>query len=154
MSEHSTDHTSSAREDEQPPDEIRYPTDHVLGVLDAEAQLTAAVQALRGGGFLESELHVTTGQAAADRLDASTGRSGLAGLAIRIAETLGIENDEMQLKSRYEDAMRDGHFVIAVAAATDERKGRAAELLREHGAHTVASFGRFTYTGIVPPRIA
>jgi len=152
MSERSSDHTSSQREDRQPPGEIRYPTDHVLGVLDAEAQLTSAIQALRSGGFLESELQVATGQAAADRLDASAGRGGLAGLAIRIAESLGIENDEMSLKSRYEEAMRDGHFVLAVAAPTKERKDLAAELLREHGAHTVASFGRFTITGIVPPK--
>jgi hypothetical protein len=69
-------------------------------------------------------------------------------LANRIAESLGNDNDEMALKSRYEDALRAGHFVVAVATPTQERKDRASELLREHGAHTIASFGRFTITAV------
>ena len=154
MSERSSDQTSSHSEHEQSTSEIAYPSDHVLGVLDTGAQLTAATQALQSGGFLPSEIHVMCGRAAADRLGDSTGRGGLAGLAIRIAERLGIENDEMKIKSRYEAAMRDGHFVVAVDSATDERKDRAAAMLREHGAHTVASFGRFTITGLVPPKHA
>ena len=152
MTERSSERTSSPHGDAPTTGELQYPSDHVLGVLDEAAQLTATTQALRGGGFTESEVSVMCGRAQADRLGESTGRGGLAGLAIRIAERLGIENDEMKLKTRYEDAMRDGHFVVAVAAATDERKSRAAELLREHGAHTVASFGRFTITGVVPPK--
>ena len=68
---------------------------------------------------------------------ASTGRTGLAGLAIRIAEKLGIENDEMAAKEHYEQALRDGRFLVAVSAPTDERRALAASLLRENGGHFV-----------------
>jgi hypothetical protein len=148
MAEHPSDRAHASHDDAQRTGYVEYPTDHVLGVLDTEAQVTAAAQALTNGGFLTSEIRVATGRTAADRLGESTGRSGLAGLAIRIAESLGIDNDEMALKSRYEDALRAGHFVVAVATPTQERKDRASELLREHGAHTIASFGRFTITAV------
>jgi hypothetical protein len=131
---------------------VRYPTNSVLGVVDAPAQLERAVAALTSGGFLADEIQVATGAAAADAVHASTGRSGLASLAVRIAERLGIQDDEMEFKAHYEQALRDGRFVVMVSAATEARKERATELLREHGAHAVSFHGRFTIEGLVPPR--
>jgi hypothetical protein len=144
MSEKPADHAAARREDAQPDEPVRYPTNHVLAVLDTEEQLTAAVEALIGGGFLDSEVHVRTGTAAADRLNESTGRGGLAGLAVRIAERLGIEDDEMANKDEYERALRDGRFLLRVATPTEEQKERASQILHEHGAHMVRFFGRFT----------
>lgn len=131
---------------------IRYPVNHVLAVLDTQTQAEAAARALTANGFLASEVSVVTGPAAADALHAATGRRGLADLAVRIAERIGVQDDEMEFKSHYEAAMRDGRFVLLVAAATDERKDRAASLLREHGAHSISFHGRFTIEGIDPPR--
>jgi hypothetical protein len=131
---------------------LRYPTDHVVGVLDTEQQVADAVAALTAGGFMASEEQVASGAAAADRLNASTGRVGLGKLAVRVAERLGIANDEMRLKDRHEEALRDGRFVILVATPMDDRKDRAAQLLFEGGAHTLAYMGRFTIEGFVPPR--
>jgi hypothetical protein len=128
-----------------------YPTHHVLGVIDTHEQAERAVEALTRGGFLESEIHVATGPIAADRVHATTGRAGLANLAIRIAERLGVADDEMETKASYEAALREGHFLLLVAAATDARKERAAQLLREHGAHSVNYMGRFTREEIFPP---
>jgi hypothetical protein len=84
----------------------------------------------------------------ADRLKASTGRGGLAGVAIRVAQKLGLEDDEMSLKSVYEQALRDGSFVVLVDAPTGERKERAAEVLRQHGAHSIHYLGRFLIEGM------
>ena len=135
------------------PDEpIRYPVDHVIGVLDTREQAQTTVQSLTSHGFLESEVHVVTGPTAADALHATTGRSGLTDLAVRIATRLGVQDDEMEFKSHYEEAMREGRYVVLVAAASDERKDRATALLRDHGAHSVSFHGRFTIEGIVPPR--
>jgi len=129
---------------------MRYPENHVVGVVDTPEQLRSAVQALREGGFLTSELDVTCGTGAADALDATTGRTGLAGLAIRVAERLGIENDEMATKERYEQAMRDGHFVVSASAPTDERKALAATILQEHGGHFINFLGRYTMVRMHP----
>jgi hypothetical protein len=133
---------------QEPPAKIRYPTNHVVAVIDKEVPLAAAVESLTSGGFLESEIHVTCGTTEADRLRASTGRGGLAHVAIRIAQQLGLEDDEMALKTTYEQAMRDGGYVVRVAAPTDERKERAADVLRKHGAHTINFLGRFTVEGM------
>jgi hypothetical protein len=131
---------------------IRYPVDRVVAVLDTAPQVKTAAEALRAGGFLDSEINVTSGAAAADALDDATGRTGLAGLAVRIAEKLGIEDIEMERKTKYENAMRDGKFVVAVLAPSDERKKRATQILREFGAHTANYFGKYTIEGLIPPR--
>lgn len=133
---------------QEPPAKIRYPTNHVVAVIDKEVPLAAAVESLTSGGFLDSEIQVSCGTAEADRLRASTGRGGLAGVAIRIAQRLGLEDDEMALKSHYEQAMRDGGYVVRVATPTEERKERAADVLRKHGAHSINFLGRFVVEGM------
>jgi hypothetical protein len=131
-------------------DPIRYPENHILGVVDTADQVSSAIQALTAGGFLASELGVTCGTDAADALDATTGRRGLAGLAIRIAERLGIENDEMALKERYEQALRDDKFVVSAAAGTEERRAVAARILKEHGGHFINFLGRYSMERMHP----
>lgn len=130
---------------------IKYPANHIVGVVDTMDQITAIVSELRSDGLGDSEIFVHSGSSHADALESSTGRTGLAGVVIRIAEALGIENVEMEVKSRYEQATRDGHYVILVAAPSEERKDRVSEILEQGGAHTVAFHGRFTIEGIVAP---
>jgi hypothetical protein len=124
-------------------DSSRYPTDHVVGVVDTADQARAAWTALTHSGFLESEVTVSYGEAAAAAMDATTGRSGLTNLAMRIAAHFGVQDDEMAIKERYEQALRDGHFVVAVLAPTDERKELAAQVLRDNAATSVHFLGRF-----------
>jgi hypothetical protein len=80
---------------------IRYPTNHLLAVVDTREQAMAAITALTSGGFLDSEIQFGTGAANADQLDATTGRSGLTGMLIRLAERVGITDEEMETKDRY-----------------------------------------------------
>lgn len=143
---------SDAHSAHTPDGPVRYPTNVVLGVLATEEQLERAVVALTSGGFLDSEIHVTAGPEAADALRASTGRTGLSGIAARIAQRLGVADSEMEFKSHYEQAMRDGRYVVGIDAPTEARKARATEILRAHDADAVSFHGRFTIEGIVPPR--
>jgi len=131
---------------------IRYPTNHLLAVVDTREQALAAVAALTSGGFMDSEIQFGTGAANADELDASTGRSGLAGMLIRLAERIGVTDEEMETKDRYEHAMRDNRFVLVVMAPTDERKHRATQILREQGAHTMTYFNKHSLEYITPPK--
>ena len=124
-------------------DSVRYPTDHVVGIIDTADQVRSAYSALTASGFLESEVSISSGQAAADALNANTGRTGLAHLAIKIAERFGVGDDEMELKERYEEALRAGRFVVYVLAPTDERRERAASILRDQGARSVNFLGKF-----------
>jgi len=131
---------------------LPYPTHHVVAVLDTADQVADAVQELTSSGFLASEVQVGCGTAAADALAASTGRKGLSGLAVRVAEAIGYENFEMRVKSVVEQALRDGHYVVLVAAPHGERKDLAIETLRKHGAHTVSYHDRLTVEAVIPPK--
>ena len=130
---------------------IRYPTNHVIGVVDGAEQAQRVVEALTGGGFLESEVHLGSGVQRADDLHATTGRTGFANMMVRLAERLGVEDEEMEFKSLYERAMRDGHVVVLVAAPTAERKALATRMLREHGARSITFHGKYTIESIQPP---
>ena len=145
-------HDSSAESHRAPHEPVQYPANHVLAVLDDHAQAVAAVTDLRNAGYLESEIELNTGAERADDVAASTGRGGLAGMLIRLAGRLGVADEEMETKNRFEQALRDNRFVIAVATPSDERKERATTILREHGGHSVAYFGKHPIEYITPPK--
>jgi hypothetical protein len=138
---HGDSESATAHGTSQP---IRYPTNHVLAVIDEPEQLRSALAALETSGFMESELGVRCGEGVADALAATSGRTGLSDLAMRFSDWIGLTNDEMEIRHRYEAALREGAFVVSVAAPTDERKDAAARILREHGAHFVNFLGRYT----------
>ncbi len=152
--------TSPSHDDETPSHRasgdapITYPENQVIGVLDDAERVATAVEALTAGGFGDDDVHVSCGAERADALRDTTGRRGLAGLATRIADTLGIQNVEMEMKAHYEQAMRDGRYVVRVEAPSDDRKARAAGILQEHGGHAISYHGRYTIEGMVPPNRA
>lgn len=152
MSASQRDHHEQPHDAAGSSEPIRYPTHNLVGVLDTLEQLREATKDLMSQGFLASEINVAQGRVAADRLDATTGRGGFTGLALQIAEKLGLQDEELEFKDHYERAMRDGRFVIRVAAPTEERKDRATEILKQNGAHSVAYFGKYTIHGIVRPK--
>jgi hypothetical protein len=150
MTDIHTDVDASSGAIELSDETIRYPTNHVLSILDDADQLAAATNALSASGFLDSEVTVACGRGAADALGANTGRTGLAHLVIRIAQYFGLPNEESEMKARYEDALRHGRFVVLVSAPTDERKKLASKVLAEHGAKYITFLGRFQFEVISP----
>jgi hypothetical protein len=150
MTEPRIDRDATKRSAGQSAEPIQYPTNHVLGIVDTPEQLGSAATALTGAGFRDSEIDVSCGQVAADDLAATTGRTGLANVAIRIAERLGIADEEMEVKAQYEQALRDGRFVLLVLAPTEERRTLAAKILRDHGGHFINFLGRRTITAMHP----
>lgn len=123
---------------------VRYPKNNVVAVIDSLDELVELVESLTSSGFLKSEIQAVHGQAAAEKLRASTGRTGLAGLAMRLIASIGMPNDETAMKDRYAQALANGRIVVLVEAPTDERKELAAKLLREHGGKFVNFLGRYT----------
>jgi hypothetical protein len=123
---------------------VRYPENHIVAIMDQPDAAAAAAEALTTGGFLDSEVTLVCGVEAADRLRASSGRAGLLGHLIQIADSLGIRSEELEAKHEYEEALRSGRCTVLVFAPTEERKERAAEILQTHGAHFINFMGRFT----------
>ncbi len=144
MSDARTDRDEMQDSIDRVPASTRYPTNHVLAVIDGVEELEVAAKALEDGGFLDSEIEIIHGPAAADMLHENTGRTGLAHLAIRLAERIGVADEEMELKDGYEQALREGRFAVAVLTPTEDRKSKAAQILRDHGAHFVNFLGRFS----------
>ena len=122
---------------------IPYPTNHVVGVVTSD-EAGPVVGALTSAGFAASEIVLGCGEAAADNLKASTGRAGLTDVAIRIARRLGVRDEEMAIKDRYETELRNGQVVVSVPAADVGQKKLAADVMREHGGHFINFLGRFT----------
>jgi hypothetical protein len=120
---------------------VQYPTNYVIAVLETEAQSSCAVDALVHGGFLESEIQFGRGVEAADRIGASTGRQGFSDWFIRLFDAVGLKNTEIETKDQYEQALRDGHTVVAVLAPTEQRKELAAQMLRDCGGQFINFFG-------------
>jgi hypothetical protein len=142
----------AARYHTSPDEPVVYPEQQVLAVFDDAEALAAAISEVTQLGVLDSEIDVACGTERADALRESTGRSGLAHLAIRIADQLGIRNTEMEAKARYEQAMRDGEYVLRVPAPSDDFKSRVVDVLKRHGAHGISYFSKFTIERIVPHR--
>ena len=122
---------------------IRYPTNHVVGVVTSD-EVGPVVDGLTDAGFAASEIVIGCGAAAADNLRASTGHTGLTDLVIRVADRLGVRDEEMAIKDEYEKELRHGHVVVSVPAADVGQKKVAADIMREHGGHFINYLGRFT----------
>lgn len=122
---------------------MRY-ENNAVEVIDSLDELVELVETLTSSGFLKSEIQAVHGQAPAEKLRASTGRTGVAGLAMRLIASIGMPNHETAMKDRYAQALTDGRIVVLVEALTDERRELAAKLLREHGGAFVNFLGRYT----------
>lgn len=144
MTEPRTERNATPRPADRAAEPAQYPEKSVVGIIDDPAQLMDAYQALTSGGFLAAEIDVVHGEAAGEQLAESTGRTGLAGLAIRIARKIGVRDEELETKDRYTKALEDGKYVVIVSAPTDERRERAAQVLLEHGGTFVNYLGKLT----------
>ena len=144
-------HDAAPADGEQPAIRMSRPNNHLVAIVDTREAMTRAVEALKAGGFLDSEIHPRAGIAAADALHADSGHGGLVDMAVRFAERIGVADDDMEVKSRYEQALRDGRSLVAVEAPTEARLERATQILQANGAHTLNFMGRFSRTEISPP---
>jgi len=124
--------------------EAQYPTHQVVAIFDTPTQTTCALDALLGGGFLESEVDVHRGSEDADRLAAGTGRRGLQDWFIRVTDSVGLKNAETEMKEQYERALRDNQCVVAVLTPTEDRKNLAVDVFRRCGGRFINFFGQLS----------
>jgi len=126
-------------------DEFPYPEGRVVAILDTVEHLWDAVEGLVTAGFLESEIAVMHGAGAADQIGATTGRRGLAHVVMKLVAKIGLPNDEMALRQRYEEALRLGQFVLAVETPTAQRKVLASQIIHKEGGQFIHYFGESTF---------
>ena len=108
---------------------VAYPLNHVISIMPTEKEAITAFDTLIANGFLEAEVTLSSGPERADRIRSWT-------VSGRAPERPLVARDA------YEQALRKGHVNVLVLAPTEERKQRAAEILRQHGGHFINFFGR------------
>jgi hypothetical protein len=126
-----------------PPDHsVAYPENHVIGIMPTENEAIAAFDGLIADGFQESEVTLSSGLELADRIRAISGRAGLVGRILQVVDRFGAAGDEVDARHQYEQALRDGHVCVVVHVPSEERKQRAAGILRQHGGRFINFFGK------------
>jgi len=121
---------------------ITYPTKRLLGVIDAPADATRAVDALVGAAFAPEGIVVLVGEEGRDRLGRLGHHPNALSRLVRLLQfTLMDQTPDFIV---YEQALRDGRAVLAVHVADRDRMLEASALLERHGAHFLNYFGRLS----------
>jgi hypothetical protein len=118
---------------------FRYPTDHLLAVLDRPAEGPAAVAAVVALGVAPADVEALAGDGADDRLDLLAKDSVIqrAMTAVRF-----MTMDQAPDFALYLAALRDGRAVVAVHVPETALRGRVVEGLNALGAHFLNFYGR------------
>src|SRR3954451_20421430 len=123
---------------------VKYHENHVIAIMPTTDDAVSALGTLTQSGFLETEVTLTCGVEIADRIRASSGRSGLIGQVLQVVDQFCGGGEELEARHEYEKALREGKSNVLVLAPTEERKRLAGEILRKHGANFINFFGRLS----------
>jgi hypothetical protein len=115
----------------------RYPMRRVSAIIDDDAGLQAALDALPQTGVDVSKVHVLTGQVGARLLDRSGTGHGLPARLLRLAQWGAYEGNALEAHER---ALKNGHNVIFVPVGSADQRSRIVEVLRTAGGHYLLHF--------------
>jgi hypothetical protein len=118
---------------------FRYPTDHLLAVVDRPADGPSVVAAIVSLGVAAADVEAIAGDGADDRLDLLAKDSVIqrAMTAVRF-----MTMDQAPDFALYLAALRDGRAVVAVHVPETALRGRVVERLNALGAHFLNFYGR------------
>jgi hypothetical protein len=121
---------------------ITYPTNQLIGVINAPDEATRAAVSLTDEGFAAAHVSVLVGEGGRELL----GRLGhhpnaLSRLIRGLQFTLMDQTPDFLV---YEGAIAKGRAVIAVHVIDRDRMLEAAAVLEQHGAHFLNYFGRLS----------
>ena len=116
---------------------VSYPEHQVLGILDTRDAAALAIREIRRQG-IATELNVYHGASGAASIDSEGVANGVVGVMERTVEHLAADLDDM---SAYDGAVRSGKVVVSFDGSDEDIRGRGAEIIKDHGGHTVQHFG-------------
>lgn len=126
---------------------LRYPTDQIVGVVPDRADLDGVLTSLRDAGVDAARIHVLRGPDEGDDLAPDPGEvdGPIASMVQVVQKALG---DEAARLEQLEEALANGHDVVAVELSTDDdteddQKRDIGAVLRRAGARDVAFYGEF-----------
>jgi hypothetical protein len=123
--------------------DIRYPRDRIIAVVDTRQHLRAMLVSLLQPGVQNEDI-ATLDARDTDRMRATTGHAAPVSWFVRLAQRLGLKDDELEVKERYEEELRAGRLTVAVRATDSSLRARVIRILQPNGGHFIHSFGRYT----------
>jgi hypothetical protein len=126
--------------------DLKNPVNQVVAIVPREADLQGIVADLHKAGFASQEIGVLSGRKDAHKLDAASGQQGWLAKLAQIGPGLG-DLDAGNMKD-YAEALRDNETVIAVVATLGSKRREIADLLKQHGAKFINSYGMFSIEGL------
>jgi hypothetical protein len=117
---------------------LPYPAHRVVGVVSSEEAAWRAIDRLKSGGFAEEEMELFLGEAGQASLHNYHARSGALGHLRQVVESLGSDQDQSR---EYEEAVRQGHVVVAVKAPQEDVVETIHDALVQEGATSVRYYG-------------
>ena len=126
--------------------DLKNPVNQVVAILPREAELPTIIADLHKAGFESDAIGVLSGREDAHKLDAASGREGWLAKLAQIGPEFG-DLDAGHMKD-YAAALQHNETVIAVVATTGRKRREIADLLKQHGATFVNSYGMFSIEGL------
>jgi hypothetical protein len=124
-----------------------HPTHAVTAFFPPGTDAQALQRALADAGFADDQVHVYTGQEAVARLDLQGDRHG--GWVQFRRELERLFADETRIHDMAEGVLRSGGVaVVAYTGKDDDRKARAAEVLKSLGGLEVLYWGTWVIRGM------
>ncbi|MBV8101804.1 MAG: hypothetical protein JOZ31_21885 [Verrucomicrobia bacterium] len=122
--------------------DLKNPVNQVVAILPREADLATIVRELHKTGCESDAIGVLSGRQDAYKLDAASGKEGWLAKLAQIGPGFG-DLDAGNIKD-YAKALRHDETVIAVVAKLGSKRREIAELLKQHGAKFINSYGMFS----------
>jgi hypothetical protein len=126
--------------------DLKSPVNQVVAIIAPEGDLPKIIADLHSAGCASDEVGVLSGDKDARKLDAASGRQGWLTRLAKIGPGFG-DLDAGNLK-KYADALQHGQTVIAIVATAGSRRREIADLLKQHGATFINSYGMFSIEGL------
>jgi hypothetical protein len=126
--------------------DLKNPVNQVVAILPREADLPTIIADLHKAGFESDAIGILSGREDAHKLDAASGREGWLAKLAQIGPGFG-DLDAGNMKD-YEAALQHNETVIAVVAPVGSKRREIADLLKQHGAKFINSYGMFSIEGL------
>jgi xanthine/CO dehydrogenase XdhC/CoxF family maturation factor len=127
------------------------PTGKVVGIINDAGDAEAALGDLRAAGFRAGELHLLVAEEAAGRI--GTGGGGGQEVTVRVfrpTQRVPAFYDAPVIARRVEQELRDGHYLIGVAARDTGARARARDILKSRGGHFINFYGPLAAEALEP----
>jgi hypothetical protein len=126
--------------------DLKTPVNQVVAILPQEADVQRVIAELHKAEFASEDIGILSGRKDAHKLDAASGRQGWLTKLARVGPGFG-DLDAGNLKD-YAEALRNNETVIAVVATLGSKRREIADLLKQHGAKFINSYGMFSIEGL------